>query len=66
MSNKTVPKVAAFLANFGDNVVLLVGVGCATAGACLFSARAGFITCGALLIGLTIVQNVIDIVGKRY
>lgn len=66
MSNTKAQKVAAFLATFGDNLVLLAGVACATAGAAMFSARAGLITCGSLLVGLTIVQTVLDVkLGSR-
>lgn len=44
-----------------DNVTESLGIALLTAGASMFSTRAGFLTCGSLLIGLTILQNVLDV-----
>lgn len=66
MSKPNAQKAAEFLAKWGDNLVLLAGVACLTSGASMFSARAGLITCGSLLIVLTIVQSVLDVkLGSR-
>lgn len=44
-----------------DNVTLFIGVASVTTGASMFSARAGFLACGALLIGLTVTQSILDV-----
>jgi hypothetical protein len=46
-----------------DNVCLLVGIALITLGASQWSARVGLVTCGALVLGVTLLRVLLD--GRR-
>lgn len=58
MSMKMPAGITAFVARWisVDNVALLSGIALVTAGASQWSARAGLLTCGGLILGFTLLK----------
>lgn len=48
-----------------ENVSLFVGLIVTTIGAWQWSARAGLLTCGCLILGFTTLSSVVDALGSR-